>query len=286
MRPSLRICLVLLLATAAVLAGCTAPTTNVTPTTTVPTNASPPPQAARLTLLTEEYPPLNYQESGRASGVSIDLLDETLRRLGTGQSIDEVRFLPWPVAYNRTLVEADTVLFATERLPERETLFKWAGPIYPERAVLFGLRERNITIASASDLQRYRIAVVRHDAALQKLLDLGVPESALRVTDDQADLVTWLDAGEVDLFAYGEQPGRWLSVRQGKNPLGMRPVFTLTEYQSVLRVQPQHLGRDRGAVPGRAGPSLGRPRRRQPHGPRPDPPPVPPAGRPRSGPCS
>jgi polar amino acid transport system substrate-binding protein len=75
---------------------------------------------------------------------------------------------------------------------------------------------------------------VRHDAALQKLLDLGVPESALRITDDQADLVTWLDAGEVDLFAYGEQPGRWLAVREGKNPLRMRPVLTLAEYESYF----------------------------------------------------
>ncbi len=233
MRRLLLTCLVLLLATAAVLAGCTAPTANVTPNTTAPTDSAQP-QGARLTLLTEEYPPLNYQEEGRASGVAIDLLGETLERLGTGQSVDDVQFLSWPDAYNRTLVEADTVLFATERLPERENLFKWAGPISPERAVLYGLRERNITIASAVDLPRYRIAVVRHDAAFQKLLDLGVPASALRVAEDQADLVAWLDAGEVDLFAYGEQPGRWLAVRAGQNPLRLRSAFTLAEYESYF----------------------------------------------------
>ena len=234
MRHLLLTCLVLLLATTAVLAGCTAPTTNVTPNTTEPTTGTPPPEAARLTFLTEEYPPLNYQEEGRASGVAIDLLGETLERLGTGQSVDDVRFLPWPEAYNRTLAEPGTVLFATERLPERENLFKWAGPIFPERAVLYGLSERNITIADVSELPRYRIAVVRHDAALQKLLDLGVPESALRVTDDQADLVAWLDAGDVDLFAYGEQPGRWLAVRAGQNPLRLRSAFTLAEYESYF----------------------------------------------------
>ena len=234
MHLSLRICLVLLLATAAVLAGCTAPATNATPNTTAPTTDTVPPQAGRLTLLAEEHPPLNYQEDGRAAGVAIDLLGETLERLGTGQSVDDVQFLSWPEAYNRTLVEADTVLFATERLPEREALFKWAGPIYPERAVLYGLRERNITIDSAAELQGYRIAAVRNDAAYRKLLDLGVPESALRITDDQADLVAWLDAGEVDLFAYGEQPGRWLAVRAGQNPLRLRSAFTLTEYESYF----------------------------------------------------
>lgn len=234
MRLSLRICLILLLAMAAVFAGCTAPTTNATQNSTAHANASLQPEASRLVLLTEEYAPLNFLEDGRAHGVAIDLLNETLQRLSTGQSVDEVQFLPWSVAYNRTLTEKNTVLFATERIPSREALFKWAGPIYPERAVLYGLRERNISIADASDLHRYRIAVVLDDAAHWKLLDLGVPESALRIAEDPADLVAWLDTGEVDLFAYGEQPGRWLAVRAGQNPLRLRSAFTLAEYESYF----------------------------------------------------
>ena len=234
MRLSLRICLVLLLATAAVFAGCTTPMTNTTQNSTAHANASLQPQAARLVLLTEEYAPLNYLEDGRAHGVSIDLLNETLQRLGTGQSVDEVRFLPWSVAYNQTLAENNTVLFATERIPSREALFKWAGPIHPEPAVLFGLRDRTLTITSAADLQGYRIGAVRDDSALQKLRDLGVPESALRITEDPLTLVSWLDAGEVDLFAYGEVPGWWLAVRAGMDQGRLHPVFTLDEFESYF----------------------------------------------------
>lgn len=201
------------------LAGCTAP---------------PAPTVEELVFLTEEYPPFNYHEEDRQAGIAIDLLNETLRRLGNGQTADEVQFLPWDVAYNRTLTEPGTVLFATSRLPSRENLFKWAGPIHPERAVLFGLRERNTTIASAAELPDYRIGVVRNDAAVQKLRDLGVPESALRVTEDQSDLIRWLDADEVDLFAYGEMPGQRLAGSEGKNPLRIRPVFTLSEYQTYF----------------------------------------------------
>ena len=76
--------------------------------------------------------------------------------------------------------------------------------------------------------------MVRDDAAVQKLRDLGVPESALRIAEDQANLARWLDAGEVDLFAYGEQPGRRLAGSEGKNPLRIRPVFTLSEYQTYF----------------------------------------------------
>ena len=154
---------------------------NAPANTAAPTTATFPSATAHLVLLTEEYAPLNYHEDGRPAGIAIDLLNETLHRLRNGQSIDEAQFLPWAVAYNRTLVETDTVLFGTSRLASRENLFKWAGPIYPERAVLFGLRERNITIASASELPGYRIGVVQDDAAVQKLRDLGVPESSLRV---------------------------------------------------------------------------------------------------------
>ncbi|HIH03138.1 MAG TPA: transporter substrate-binding domain-containing protein [Methanoregulaceae archaeon] len=196
--------------------------------------ALPAPKAEKLVFLTEEYPPFNYHEEGGQAGIAIDLLNETLRRLGTGQTATEVQFLQWDVAYNRTLSEPGTVLFATSRLPSRENLFKWAGPIHPERAVLFGLRQRNITIASASELSTHRIGVVRNDAAVQKLRDLGVPDSQLRIAEQQEALVEWLDAGEIDLFAYGELPGQQLAGSTGGNPLRIQPVFTLSEYQTYF----------------------------------------------------
>jgi len=228
MRPPLFSSLILILLAGALIAGCV--TTPATPGATMAT----PNTTARLILLTEEYPPFNYHEEGRQAGIAIDLLNETLRRFGNDQTAAEVRFLPWETAYNRTLSEPDTVLFAMSRLPSREALFKWAGPIYPERAVLFGLRERNITVASAADLANFRIAAVRDDAAVQKLRDLGVPESQLRLADTQETLIEWLDGGQVDLFAYGELPGRHLAAASGGNVLRIEPVCTLSEYQTYF----------------------------------------------------
>ena len=223
-------CLItLLLIAAALVAGCTTATTNGTSAnTTVPAA----PAGDRLVFLTEEYPPFNYHDGGRLTGISIDLLNETLQRLGTGQTTDEVQILPWEVAYNRTLVEPNTVLFATSRLASREHDFLWAGPLTPERSVLFALREHNISIGAPTDLARLTIGVVRNDAAIQKLVDLGVPAANIHQADRQEELPAWLDEGEVDLFAYGEGAGRMLAQQGNGSVYRFVPVYTLAEVQT------------------------------------------------------
>ncbi len=224
MRLTNSILITLLLIAAALVAGCTTTTTNTT-TPVAPT-------ADRLVLLTEEYPPFNYHEEGRLTGLSVDLLNETLQGLSTGQQVDEVQSLPWDVAYRRALAETNTVLFATSRLPAREHEFKWAGPIAPERSVLFALREHNLSISGPANLTRLRIGVVRNDAAVQKLADLGVPEAQIHQADRQEELPAWLDAGEIDLFAYGEGAGRMLAQQGNGSVYRFVPVYTLAEVQT------------------------------------------------------
>ncbi len=223
-----------LLMVAVLVAGCaTAPSTPgeiITPNSTNTTTVQP--AIDRLVFLTEEYPPFNYHDGRVLAGLSIDLLNETLQRLGSTRGVDEVQILPWEIAFNRTLTEANTVLFATSRLPSREHEFKWAGPIAPERSVLFALRGGNVTVGSPADLARLRIGVVRNDAAVQKLADLGVPAEQIRIADRQDDLAAWIDAGEVDLFAYGEAAGYMLAAQGTRSPVRFIPVYTLAEYET------------------------------------------------------
>ena len=115
MRSPLFSYLVLVLLAIALIAGCASAPATPGPTTPAP-NAT-----TRLVLLTEEYPPFNYHEDGRQAGIAIDLLNETLRRLGSGQTAAEAQFLPWEEAYNRTLTEPNTVLFAMSRLSVART---------------------------------------------------------------------------------------------------------------------------------------------------------------------
>ena len=49
--------------------------------------------------------------------------------MGTPVSPAQVHLVPWNEGYQAALTGNNTVIFSTARLPERESSFKWAGPI-------------------------------------------------------------------------------------------------------------------------------------------------------------
>ncbi|WP_301663450.1 transporter substrate-binding domain-containing protein [Methanoculleus frigidifontis] len=161
-----------------------------------------------LVLVTEDYPPYNYVENGTAQGIAVDLLLEAFRETGGTISAEDIRVLPWSDAYRAALSQNNTVLFATVRLPERENLFKWAGPLGSERQVIFADPGSSIEIAEPGDLTKYRIGVVQDDAAASELLALGVNPSNLVSAKDVPALIALMQEGAIDLWCYGDLAGR------------------------------------------------------------------------------
>lgn len=119
-------------------------------------------EVSRLLYMTEEYHPYNYTRNGSVEGVSVDILHEVWRRLGV-ESFPTVRVYPWARAYRMLGKREGTVLFSTARIPEREGLFQWAGPISTVRFVLIGLKHKNIRLSCMEDVQAYSVGTVRHD---------------------------------------------------------------------------------------------------------------------------
>jgi polar amino acid transport system substrate-binding protein len=92
--------------------------------------------AKDLIYITEQLPPYNFQENGKLQGISVDLLESVWERMGENLNKSVIEILPWNEGYQRALNDKNTVLFAMARSPEREHLFKWAGPIGSTREVL------------------------------------------------------------------------------------------------------------------------------------------------------
>ena len=191
-----------------------------------------------LVFVTEEYPPFNYVEDGRIRGIAVDLLIGVLRQMDGSISTYRIQVLPWPVAYQAALTGENTAIFATVRLPEREHLFKWAGPLGSERKVIFADPDREIELAGPRDLVGYRIGVVEDDAAYLQLLALGVDPSKLVTAGDVPSLVAMMQEGDIDLWCYGDLAGRHFTGKVTGDPYAFEIVYTLASEDLYFAFNP------------------------------------------------
>ncbi len=182
---------------------------------------------SRLSFYTEDLPPFNYQENGTLHGISVDLLEVVTERMGYRVSRDQVQLVSWTDAYQAGLAGPDTVIFMTGRVPQREALFQWAGPIYTNHNVLFARPDQPITITGPEDLKAYRIGVIADDITVQQLLDLGVGPDQLVQETSPAVLIAMLESGAIDLFGYSEATGRYVSEKETGDYYAFSIVYTL-----------------------------------------------------------
>ncbi|VVB71305.1 Bacterial extracellular solute-binding proteins, family 3 [uncultured archaeon] len=199
--------------------------------------------AKDLTYMTEQYPPYNYQESGKLQGISVDLLERICAKMGTDLNTSTIKLLPWTDGYQTALKENNTVLFTTFRLPEREQLFKWVGPIAPGKNVLLA-SNKNITIMAPEDLKKYKIGAIKDDVAVQGLLNSGLKVEDLIIETTSKPIIEMLKNGSIDAWAYNELAGTWLLRQSGANASDYKVAFVIAEsdgYYAFNRETPDSL---------------------------------------------
>ncbi len=187
-----------------------------------------------FTFYTEQFPPYNYQENGTLKGVAVDLIGEMTARMGTRLTPDQVHLVPWTEAYQTVLGSNKSVLLSMARLPEREQSFKWVGPVFTDRYVLFAGYDKGIVVNGAADLNKYRIGVIADDAGVLQLEDAGVNSSHFVYGTNASALVEKLAHGDIDLWCYPEMVGRYIAQEVTANYYSFRVVYSLGALQSYF----------------------------------------------------
>ncbi len=184
------------------------------------------PSDASLVLLTENFPPYNMAKNGKnfakdenIEGIAVDIVRETFKRAGISYNLT-LRF-PWERIYKLGLEKPGYGVFVMARLPDREALFKWVGPLGPDDWVLLAKADSKIQLADLEHARRYKIGAYKGDAIAETLEKQGLnPIVALRDQDNARKLVD----GQIDLWATGDPAGRYLARQVG-----------VTELRTVLR---------------------------------------------------
>ncbi|MCG8619470.1 MAG: ABC transporter substrate-binding protein [Desulfobacterales bacterium] len=191
---------------------------------------SAPVLAGQFSIMTEEYPPFNYTENGKLTGLSSEVMTELLNRLGHENNI---KVLPWARAYNLTQTKEGMILFSTTRTEQRESLFKWVGPLATNKWVFFAKQGSDLKINSLDDARKVKkIGTYKDDAAELFLNEQGFSNTE-SVIDDMSN-VKKLVAGRINLWIVGELQGVYKAKMATGSAAGLKKVFDVKSTQLYI----------------------------------------------------
>lgn len=127
--------------------------------------------AQTLTLYTEEFPPFNFTEKGKITGVATEIVRHVMAQTGIQY---QIKSLAWKETYRRAQDEPNSLIFCISRNQSREKLFKWIGIIVPTSYFVMALKSRtDIKIESLEDMNKFKIGTTMDDIVESWLISKG-----------------------------------------------------------------------------------------------------------------
>jgi polar amino acid transport system substrate-binding protein len=169
----------------------------------------------------------NFAQDENIDGIAVDIVREMFKRADIPYSLT-LRF-PWERIYKLALEKPGYGVFVMARLPDREKLFKWVGPIGPDDWIMLAKADSKITLETLEQARKYKIGAYKGDAIAETLAKQGLkPIVVLRDQDNAKKLVN----GQIDLWATGDPAGRYLARQDGVN--GLKTVLRFNSAELFL----------------------------------------------------
>lgn len=189
--------------------------------------------AQSLILATEDYPPFNIVDPKTAAitGISTEKVIELLHRTDEKYTLNAY---PWARAFRMGHNDANTCVFSTTRTPERETMFKWVGPLVKNNWVIFARAGDKRNPRSLEDLRPYVMGTYRNDAVGEFFITKGFKTD---LANSDADNPRKLLYGRFDFWATGELLGAAILKAQGLSGK-IVPLFQFHQSEMYLACNP------------------------------------------------
>ena len=186
--------------------------------------------APSLQLVTEDYPPITFMKDGKVTGFATEVVQEILKRLNQP---DNIKMMAWDDAYNLALKEKNVLLFSTTRTEQRETLFKWVGPIGSYNDILYAKSGSGIVINNLEDAKKVgKIGVV--DGWFSKEFLTGLDFKNLESTKLPAENAKKLVEGKVDLCAFTDTTAPEILKEAGYSMDQIAPAYVIKTYEFYI----------------------------------------------------
>jgi len=128
-----------------------------------------------IQLMTEEFPPYQFYEGEGENrvitGISIEIIKALQKIIGNS---DPIKMYPWSRGLKLLAKHKNSALFSTVRTPERESKYKWVGPLAKLEMVFFIRAGSDLGVHSIEDAKKIRkIGVTKNVAGHEMMLNMG-----------------------------------------------------------------------------------------------------------------
>jgi polar amino acid transport system substrate-binding protein len=192
---------------------------------------------APLQVVTENNPPLNFQEGKEVMGTSTAAVRDLLARAGVEATL---YVLKWDDAYSRAQKNANTCIYSTVRADNREKLFKWYGPVGTNVWALYAPAAFDKPLAKVSDARFYKIGAVKNDAKVDFLRAEGASSirEAARDSENPGRLARpKTDPDAIDLWITTQATARETAAKAGVS--GLKEVLVVKKQELFLACNPR-----------------------------------------------
>ncbi|WP_108651612.1 substrate-binding periplasmic protein [Dongshaea marina] len=132
---------------------------------------SPCVNAAKFAILTEQWPPMNYQERGVFKGLSVEVVQALQKDL---KDTTPIQIMTWRNAYLQATSTPNVLLFSTVKTEMRSKLFTFVGPLAKSSINLYSLKKYPIPIETLEQAKHVkRIGVYYSAVEEQRLIEMG-----------------------------------------------------------------------------------------------------------------
>lgn len=189
---------------------------------------TPPPFS--LKIYTENSPPSSYEDNGQLKGLSVEIVQEILHRLGRS---DNITMVPWARGYQLVQTQADTALFAMTRIPTLEAQFFWVGPLCRQHWGFYRWKGSGIDGSSFAAAKRAkRIGTFLGSPEMKFLEAKGFTN--LISTSKNFTNIEHLENGDVDLWVGSSLAMPYLARKAGESPTELEMTYAFHPVNSYI----------------------------------------------------
>lgn len=153
---------------------------------------------APIKLMTEIFPPFQYKHKDKVIGISSDIVNAIQKELEVD---NEIETHLWSEAKEIIDNHENTALFSMLRTPERESDYKWVGPLSTMKLVFFKKKGSKITLNNIDDAKKIkRIGVTKGVANFEMLSNQGFRNLDVLTDFEDEENIRKLVDGEIDLW--------------------------------------------------------------------------------------